>query len=84
MTIDLPYVLETYRIEVTSEDIERGVPDNCHHCPIALAARRAGLNTPEVDSAFLNGMVLPDAATEFILDYDNGEPVEPFSFEVSP
>lgn len=36
------------RILVTQAHIERGKPSNCTECPIALALRDAGVETPRV------------------------------------
>ncbi len=78
------------RIEVTAEDIAAGERGKCLLCPIALAARRAGLETARVDLdtqhgesiADLIGVLLPDECLKFIIDFDNGKPVAPFVFEL--
>lgn len=82
------------KVNVTKTYIDAGVPRDCDRCPVALAvlgehaipvmvgpfrmARRADTWTEarpsEVD--------LPQRAVDWIRDFDNGIPVEPFSFEV--
>jgi hypothetical protein len=74
-------------IDVTADDIANGVRGRCSTCPVALAVRRVpGLEKWEVGgmSAFYgaSSFPLPCAASRFIMDFDGGRPVEPFSFEV--
>ena len=40
-------------ITVTTSDIEHGEKEDCHSCPIALAAHRAVANHPEIDLGHL-------------------------------
>jgi hypothetical protein len=74
------------RIEVTQDDIDRGVIGDGDCCPIALAMRRRWPNVSVGTRAvYLSGMrmtELPREARHFIVDYDLGEPVYPFSFDV--
>ena len=75
-------------IEVTAEDIVNGQRSRCYHDPIALAASRAlGVRTftgvlhiHAVDGR--SSWLLPRIATKFILDFDVGKPVKPFSFTI--
>lgn len=77
-------------IDVTEDDIRRGFRMDCHECPIALAISRA---TGQVVHVEQNGVVtllgsdecvdLPGDVIDRILEYDDGEPMEPFSFELS-
>ena len=75
------------KIEVTAEDIKNGKKLNCFWCPIALAVSRSA-NTPDcwVDNTRveIRGMIyqLPREAGQFIVDFDKGARVEPFSFEL--
>lgn len=79
------------KIEVTQEDIERGVPLNSCFCPIAFASSRAfhcqhslvSQDYFRVLGVGKNGRImLPQPAIDFIAAFDAGKPVEPFSFEV--
>ena len=80
------------KVEVTQEDINRGMPKVCDRCPIALAMRRAGCAFVYVEPhrvdwrrrGILSGKYssLPSEATRFIMAFDNAEPVQPFTFEV--
>lgn len=72
------------KIHVTKEDIKNGERFDCHRCPIALAATRAGLTDVDVDyltiSANQETHTLPDNAVCFIDRFDDGESVKPFTF----
>ena len=86
------------RIDVTQMHIDdaqryRSEPSELpHHCPVAQAARDAGILHPNVSSCSLrykdeDGSIkrvgLPAAAQKFINTFDNTEYyVEPFAFEV--
>lgn len=80
------------RINVTKSDIVKGVENNMMCCPIALACRRAGLKGVRVkrdrvecasnyfyDRRFL----LPQKASTFIQNFDNGVEVSVFSFTLT-
>lgn len=79
-------------INVTAEHIAKGVRDSCSHCPVALAIREALPHGPGlwVDSAHVTvgksghwtEVGLPDAVTRFIEAFDQGDPVQPFAFEL--
>jgi hypothetical protein len=76
------------RVEVTAEDIEKGVRNDSRCCAVARAAQRALgcevracwglLELPSGKKA-----VTPRKYNEFIERFDAGEHVEPFSFTVS-
>jgi hypothetical protein len=74
-------------IRVTPQDIREGERKDCHYCPIARAMNRAFRNKniqvvgPGV---WIKGKLLrlPDPAMDFILRFDKGWPVKPFSFLV--
>ena len=86
------------RIEVSQMHINdaqryRSEPSELpHHCPVALAAKDAGVLHPNVSSCSLRYtdedgspkvVTLPSAARQFINRFDNTEYyVEPFWFEV--
>ena len=75
------------RIDVTQEDIDQGMPCNCRHCPIVLAAQRAGLRNVKVTGESLSGnehmAFLPDEALDFIYLFDkHRELTKPFSFQI--
>lgn len=74
------------KIEVTDEDIRQGVKGQCGRCPIALAAARAGIKdvtvgsyTMKIKHLFIH---LPRNVSEFINRFDDGLPVQPFSFVI--
>jgi len=75
-------------VKVTTEDIENGMKESCFHCPVARACGRAGIVKPAVRKyAVWHGSdrtrtELPASAQQFIEDFDNGEPVVPFSFDL--
>lgn len=74
-------------IEVTQADIDKGEASNCSECPVALAARRAFLSrNVSVNQVILctnqDIYSLPKSARQFILDFDDGKPVKPFSFQI--
>lgn len=83
--------MTTLTVDVTQDDIDNGEPVNGNHCAVALALIRA-TGDPYVScgiataSWYVGGDVkyvcLPTKATDFIDAFDEGEPVEPFSFEV--
>ena len=77
-------------ITVTQKDIDLGIRKNCRVCPVALAVYRA-INLPIEVSAFNvchegpYGEIiapLPPEATRFILDFDAGKEVGPFTFDL--
>ncbi len=81
------------KIEVTQEDIDRGVIESCISCPIALAVARAAKASTYVDGklvSFLKGEVvstsaLPVEARIFVHEFDAGHAdiLSPFSFEIN-
>jgi len=86
------------RVDVTAEDIAQGRPTSSESCAIALATRRAintdraayfGVGSSAVVVVAKVGghseryvILLPDKATRFVLRFDAGERIEPFSFEI--
>jgi hypothetical protein len=78
------------RVEVTANHILFGERASCPYCPIALAIKAAapqpagGIVSVMGHVAYVGETAyrLPYAARSFILDFDSGEPVEPFEFEM--
>ncbi len=77
------------KVDVTEEDITRGVRGSCTACPVALALRRAtGTNWASVDDSVMesahsfNRAETPPEVVKFIYLFDAQGRVEPFSFEV--
>lgn len=77
------------RIEVTEEDIRKGVRLDCYECPVALAISRATESDAHVEGdVMLDGnrrrvFVLPDEVTRRIRVYDFVGEMEPFSFDLA-
>ena len=81
---------DSVRITVTQADIDAGVREDCHNCPIARAVKRA---FPGASNVTVEGMicfdhgqqtfdcVLPPVADDFIDRFDNGLQVAPFGFD---
>jgi hypothetical protein len=75
------------KVEVKQEHIDKGVPSNGCECPIALAL---GEMFPDAQVLVCDGRIEvgfevaapPQEAKEFINDFDDGEPVAPFSFDL--
>jgi hypothetical protein len=80
------------RVNVTQRDIDRGEPQECERCPIARAAKRAGIVNAKVMEGWLDvqyfppsgecGVTLPDPAMRFIEEFDRNCGVAPFAFEL--
>ena len=74
-----------YKIEITQEDIDRGMRGRSDFCPVALALRR---KWPEAEMGCFacdlgNRLVLvPELVSKFVEDFDSGKPVKPFTFEI--
>lgn len=75
-------------IEVTQEDIAKGISRSTCACPVALAvSRHLGLNWVSFETVTtLNGTKyrLPSKAIEFVQFFDVGREVKPFSFQLEP
>ena len=78
------------KITVTQEHIDNGDRGSCTHDPIALAMRNAGLEAPWVGPAGISWkiehrnyfMQTPRIVLDFMLAFDNKQPVEPFEFSL--
>ena len=77
------------QIDVTQEDIDRGIPREGENCPIALALKRATDITWQVDrlsamclgDPWLRKILLPKQAVDFISDFDLDKTVGAFTFD---
>ena len=75
-------------IDQARMEIAQGGKRECC-CPVALAMIDAGYTSPLVrgglsgirSNKVLRLRVVPDKVREFIMDFDMGKPVQPFSFE---
>lgn len=81
----------TVTIEVTKEDIEKGIKHDARSCPINLAMRRRVYAKMDVHKGYVNmesltgryyQAVLPETAVEFIQKFDSGVEVKPFRFQL--
>lgn len=74
-------------VEVTQADIDEGVAGDCDLCPIARAARRAGLYGVMVSNSYVIGNCwdasLPQVARDFIRVFDDDATVRPFTFTLA-
>lgn len=77
------------KVSVTAEDIEKGQRMTADRCPIALAVHRIeGYENAAVypgsgvvlDSKYA-GCPIPEEAKDFIIRFDTGDKVKPFTFE---
>lgn len=78
------------QVEVTQEHIDKGTSADCYACPIALAMTELGLENVMVDTGtfcygrFYLGYSTPGIeAQSFISKFDDGEPVQPFTFPLT-
>lgn len=86
------------KIRVTKKDIKEGKPKSCAKCPIALAVtRKTGYRWILVggcvdvyksrrkmaDEDSYKTAILPLDAHSFIRRFDQGYPVEPFTFDLT-
>lgn len=75
-------------INVTQEHIKQGCRVNCAKCPVALALKERTGDLWLVGGSYIrrNGhndlIELPAVVTQWILDFDDGIEVQPFSFEL--
>lgn len=74
------------KIEVSREDIQRGIPKSACYCPIALALKRAFPNShiKVTGTLFIDGrrFSLPAICNTFMGAFDTNKAVEPFEFEL--
>jgi len=83
-------------VDVTQDDIDNGVPEDEHHCPIAMAVRRK-VPTTECVTVDVGQLLLvlqehreqhfeadlPISAMKFVKNFDDGSSVHPFKFAVT-
>lgn len=78
------------RVTVTEEDIRNGVAGDGDHCAIACALRRTNgeewcVEVPGVwNHTTFERWRLPETACRFAEDFDAGQDVRPFSFDMKP
>lgn len=76
------------KIQVTKLDIERGIQRDHRRCAVTRAVRRASGYQKVVSSGLgwitigQSAYATPSDAHRFIDAYDDGEPVEPFEFDL--
>lgn len=85
------------KVKVTQEHIDQAKRGDCCYCPIALAVRKHGYQTPFVGvvTIYPHGVDIhgnfnlpfkaarmPLEAVDFARNFDYGREVEPFEFEV--
>lgn len=74
------------KIQVTQDDILLGEPGACDRCPIALAIKRRTMREVSVGprriQVGVSSMDSPLSCVEFISLFDDGQPVQPFEFEI--
>ena len=75
------------QVDVTVQDIEAGIAGSTDACPVALAIGRCGLGPVRVGGFGLrvggrSWVLQPVGVTDFIVAFDKGWSVKPFSFEL--
>jgi len=79
-------VTEKIRVEVTEEDIAKGIRENCRLCPIARAIKRLGHEEVAVmgDSIEIGTVDFeaPPEVDAFVEAFDAFRPVQPFAFDL--
>lgn len=87
--------MKTICVEVDEGCIRAGVRESCENCPVALGlvphvADGVTVSVGEDKIVFYEQfvershcLVTPSAVVQFIEDFDNKEPVSPFSFEMN-
>lgn len=73
-------------LRVTKEDIEKGEPQSCYQCPIALALKRAGFErvSVEADGIYADEQFAPSTyqVDDFVAAFDSEQDVEPTEFDL--
>lgn len=82
------------KIEVTREDLVRGIGNNPRYCPVARAFKTIGMARVDVRHTYARfnwrgrifRVALPKKATRFICNYDKHKTLKrlfkPFSFQI--
>lgn len=73
------------KIEVIQADIDSGIKKSYTKCPIALALKRH-FKKVKVKNYFItldeNIFIMGQALQLFTVNFDNGDPTEPFTFRI--
>ena len=78
-------------VNVTQDHIDKGVRKEAYHCPVSLALGEADPGSDWCVSTLLvmreNGhdvvsIFPPVTVSKFVSRFDNGDPVQPFTFEI--
>lgn len=82
--------MRTITINVTQEDIDKGIKNSCFNCALALSAKRAledaNLSVGAKTIFWVTKLVdfnLPQVAIDFIKAFDTNQPVSPFTFDLT-
>lgn len=84
-------MIKQKRIKISKKHIEKGEPGNPQSCPIACAILdRQYVDRVDVDGEYItiedsNGghvYAMPARASNFVMKFDDGEEVHPFSFKL--
>lgn len=82
------------KVSVTQDHIDRGIGSDCGKCPVALALEGCGMERVKImdeadEVSFfypkLNKTVrllVPGKVYDFVVEFDCGQPVFPFEFEL--
>lgn len=85
------------KIQITQEDIDKGVREDTSRCPIAHAFIRNGYKNVRVEARRIypygytynpsdvlrhKYMVMPEIGYDFVVNFDSNNRVEPFEMEV--
>ena len=81
------------KISVTEQHVQNGRRADPHHDPVALALYDAGFGEVYVGTTEISvrkipftgnwtKVPVPHSVSDFMFDFDNGKPVEPFEFEI--
>ena len=85
---------KTLTVDVKQEHIDAGQKGVCGRCPVALAVKDTGIKFVKIGTFSMRWALgkkkqgpnyqgsLPGVAIGFIVDFDNGYEVEPFTFKV--
>jgi len=84
---------ETIKVDITQFDIDDGVREDEHHCPISVAIRRTlkpflvDVSGDVVDLQYGDGRyenwTLSEEGRMFVARFDDGLPVAPFTLELT-
>jgi len=77
-------------VKITQALIDTGDRGSAELCPVTRGMKEAGMHYPWVNTEYINFFYegedhqepTPPLVALFIMDFDAGEPVEPFEFEL--